>query len=182
MLLARSAGEWRQQLPSELRYRLASPVVLPPLEDTAEGRRDAYQDAVRDLAAALARLPGRADIDWKARARRLAPPDLSAGAYATILTIELQALTDLLTAEDSEPGETDDHPGAGRSTEPEELEDVLLDHEQLYWEQTAAGEGFVKPDYQPITLKRAVATATVCGAADEDEAIRTVARDSWTRR
>jgi tetratricopeptide (TPR) repeat protein len=178
LLLARSAGEWWQQLQRELRSRvsLAQPVVLPPLEDAPDGRRDAYCDALGDLASALARLPDRADTDWQARARTLKPPDLSAGAYATILTIQLQALTDLLAAAEDERDGTLDGPETDGSRRPEELEDVLLEHEQTYWERTAAREGLVKPNYQPITLKRAVATATVCGAADEDDAIRTVTR------
>jgi hypothetical protein len=92
------------------------------------------------------------------------------------LTIQLQALTDLLTADEDEHGGSVDRADGDRFIGPEELEDVLLEHEQLYWERTAAREGLVKPGYQPITLKRAVATATLCGAADEDEAIRTVAR------
>jgi hypothetical protein len=90
LLLARSAGEWWQQLRRELRYRAhitPAPIVLEPLEDTPEGRRDAYDDAVTDLAAPVGRLSDRADTDWPVRARALEPPDLSNDAYATILTI-----------------------------------------------------------------------------------------------
>jgi tetratricopeptide (TPR) repeat protein len=174
LLLARSAGEWWQQLVSQLRsQRLAPPLGLEALEDTLQGRRAAYQDAVGDLALALARLPGRADTDWQARAGTLRPPDLSPGAYAAILTIQLQALTDLLAAD---RGGTIDGPDADEPTRPEQLEDELLEHEQRYWNYTADRAGLVQPTYQPVTLRRAVAIATVCGAADEDEAIATVTR------
>lgn len=46
LLLARSAGEWWQQLlrESRSRVRLAPPAVLSPLEGAVEGRRDAYRD------------------------------------------------------------------------------------------------------------------------------------------
>ena len=177
LLLARSAGEWWQQLLRQVRsrLRLTPPVVLAPLEDTAAGRRDAYRDALRDLAGALVQLPGQAATDWQARAHTLRRSDLSASAYAAILTIHLQALTDLLNTDD-EPGETVDHVDGNGHSRPEELEDLLLEHEQRYWEWTAEREGFVKPKYQPDTLQRAVATATLCGAADEDEAIATVTR------
>ncbi|MGO9899059.1 MAG: tetratricopeptide repeat protein [Solirubrobacteraceae bacterium] len=178
LLLARSTGEWWQQLLSELRFRVsfAPPVFLSPLEDAVEARRDAYRDALDDLASALARLPGRADTDWQARARNLKAPDLSAIAYATILTIQLRALTELLTAGGDESGEAVERSHGDGFPRPEELEDVLLEHEQLYWERSAVHEGLVKPQYQALTLKRAVATATLCGAADEEEAINTVTR------
>jgi hypothetical protein len=81
LLLVRSAGEWWQQLLGELRsrVRLASPVHLTALEDATEGRRDAYRDALEDLACALARLPDQAGTDWQARIRIVKAPSLSAG-------------------------------------------------------------------------------------------------------
>ena len=170
LLLARSGGEWWQQLRPELRYRLqiGPPIVLAPVEESTEGRGAAYREAVSDLSAALGRLPQTANIDWSATARELSLPDLSSPAYSSILTIHLQALIDLLSADGSN--------GAGGGTRPEALEDVLLEHEQLYWAQTAVHRGFVEPGYQPVTLKRAVAAATLCGAGDEDEAVATVTR------
>jgi plasmid stability protein len=85
----------------------------------------------------------------------------------------LRALTDLLRPDKGEGGgDAADH----GSDAPEQLEDELLDHERLYWDRTAAREGLVKPHYQHVTLERAVATATICGAADENEAIITVTR------
>jgi broad specificity phosphatase PhoE len=169
LLLARSAGEWWTQLLPQLRPHLSiRPVMsLRPLEDTADGRLQAYHDAVHDLADMLPRLPGRADVDWMAQARRIATPDLAGAAYASVLTIQLRALTDLLTA---------DAQHAAGPPDPAVLEDVLLEHEQLYWTQTASRRGLVEPAYQPVTLQRSVASATLCGAADEDEAVATVTR------
>ena len=101
-------------------------------------------------------------------ARAVDPRSLDAEAFASVLTIQLQAMIDLLAVETPDDGRA--------PVRPDELEDALLEHEQLYWEQTAAQHRLTRPAFQPITLRRAVAAATLCGAADEDEAMATVAR------
>ena len=48
------------------------------------------------------------------------------------------------------------------------IEDVLLDHEQDYWERTAAGNGI---HLHPRTLRRAVAAAALTEAPTEADAM-----------
>ena len=144
------------------------PLALDALEATTAGRDAAYHDALRDFSGALGGLPGRAARDWTAVARAVDPRPLEAEAFASVLTIQLQAMIDLLAVETPDDGRA--------PVRPDELEDALLEHEQLYWEQTAAQHRLTRPAFQPITLRRAVAAATLCGAADEDEAMATVAR------
>src|SRR5206468_3234359 len=122
LLLARSAGEWWERLQALLRPSMrveSSPLALPPLEDSVAGRRSAYAEAVEDLAAGLTRMPDRGAHDWPAIAARCTPPDLSDPPYGSILTLQLQALTDLLSGAAGTAGS-----GPGPA-------DVLLEHEQL---------------------------------------------------
>ena len=59
LLLARSAGDWWKDLSRELRAlcNLMDPYPLPPVDDSIQRRKAAYDDAVRDLAAGLSRSP-----------------------------------------------------------------------------------------------------------------------------
>ena len=168
LLLARSAGEWWRQLRSELRRTVGTAwqVALTSLEDSLAGRQQAYTEAVADLAAELPRLRQWRDIDWAARAQNLDVPDLTATAFGSVLTLHLHALTALLTAEDS----------ARRPPNPDDLEELLLEHEADYWNDLAERRRLQEPAFQPSTLRRAAGVATLCGAATEQIAIATVAR------
>ncbi len=168
LLLARSPAEWWSDLRAQWRFTPGPPLelALAALEDTPHGRQQAYLEAVQDLAGALPRLPTQIGIDWTTRAARsLATPDLAAPAFGSILTIQLLALTGLLNGDDP----------AGGNSDPAALEDVLLEHEQLYWQQLARQRREL-PALQPVTLKRLVATATLCGAHTEDQAVTTLTR------
>jgi tetratricopeptide (TPR) repeat protein len=163
LLLARSPGEWwprlRRQFPDPLAG--SQTIELAPLEDTAAGRHAAFGQAVEDLAGGLAEVdPG---VGWPEVAAHLGPPDLTSPQFSSVLTIHMAALTGLLQA------------GPHPVTEPagDRPEEVLLDHEQRYWEQTAAAHQL---DYYSHTLRNAVAAATVCGAATRTEALATVVR------
>ena len=59
LLLARSAGDWWKDLSRELRAlcNLMDPYPLPPVDDSIQRRKAAYDDAVRDLAAGSSRSP-----------------------------------------------------------------------------------------------------------------------------
>ena len=168
LLLARSPAEWWTNLRAQWRSTLGQPLelTLPALEDTESGRQLAYSEAVQDLASALPRLTAQGGMDWTALAARPpSAPDLSASAFASVLTIQLLALTGLLSDGDTTTATSD----------PSALEDVLLEHEQLYW-QDLADRRREFPTLQPETLRRAVAVATLCGAASMDQAAATLAR------
>jgi tetratricopeptide (TPR) repeat protein len=163
LLLARSPGEWwprlRRQHPDALANSRTIP--LPPLEDTAAGRRAAFGQAVEDLAAGLTRVDP--TVAWPEVAAHLSQPDLTSPQFSSVLTVHMAALTGLLQAGPRPvTAKTGDRP-----------EDVLLAHEQRYWEQTATAHQLT---YHPHTLRNAVAAATVCGAATRTEALATVVR------
>jgi hypothetical protein len=71
---------------------------------------------------------------------------------SSVLTVHIAALTEPLQA------------GPYPVTAPagDRPEDVLLEHEQRYWQQTATAHQLT---YHSHTLRNAVAAATVCGAA-----------------
>ena len=172
LLLARTAGGWWRDL--QLRDRdgvltTATQSALPPLDDTLPARRRAYDEAVTAFAQAL--LAVDADTDWQDLALRVAPPqDLDADKYGTPLTLQMSALLALLQADDdmeAESGVQSPNP-AGLP-----LERLILDHEQRYWEQTAAEYGL---SLGPLTLATVVASATVLGSATHREALTTLRR------
>ncbi|MEQ4714885.1 trypsin-like peptidase domain-containing protein [Nonomuraea sp. B19D2] len=163
LLLARTAGEWWTQLRTghpDLEAALSGTVVhtLQPLEPDEGGRRAAFGDALRDLAGHLERIPGFGGHAWASAATAIDPPAwLRADARASILTIQMAALVELL--------QSGDHPVevAGSDT----VEDVLLNHERRYWQRTAAAAGLT---FNPKSLERAIAAAALCGADDAAQA------------
>jgi tetratricopeptide (TPR) repeat protein len=163
LLLARSPGEWWPELRRQQPDPLATSQVrsLPPLEDTVVGRLEAFQQAVGDLAQGLS--AAEADVAWSELAAQLTPPDLTGPQFGSALTVHMTALTRLLQAG---PHPVAEHAG-------DRPEDVLLDHEQGYWTQTAAARQLT---YHPQTLRNGVAAATLCGAATRTEALATVGR------
>jgi tetratricopeptide (TPR) repeat protein len=161
LLLARGAGEWRQEVAAR-DERLAAvadcPVdVLGPVEPDLAGRSGLFRDAVGDLAARLPQVPNYGGVDWSALVKRVAarpPAGLGTGRFATVLAVQMAALAGLLEAA---------YPSAGSGR----AEEVLLRHEMRYWTTAAAAAG--------VTLSRAtlpivVAAAVVFGADSRDQA------------
>ncbi len=166
LLLARGAGDWYDQLRRRHPALLAEPPLsLSALYDAAPARREAYAAAARAFAAHMPEVDPTPGVDWAALAAVLPRPDLTAPAFGSPLALHRTALTRLLAA-GPHPLPTADLPGRP-------AEEELLDHEARYWQDTAASRGL---HYEPLTLRRAVATATLLGAADHTEAIRTVVR------
>jgi tetratricopeptide (TPR) repeat protein len=163
LLLARSPGEWWPQLRRQLPEPLATSqaIGLPPLDDTAAGRTTAFGHAVQDLSHGLAGVDPA--VAWSEVAAHLSPPDLTGLRFGSVLTVHMAALTRLLQG--------GPHPVAEHASA--RTEDLLLDHEQRYWEQTATAHQL---PYHPHTLRNAVAAATVCGAATRPQALATIAR------
>ncbi|GAA2321122.1 hypothetical protein GCM10010149_87680 [Nonomuraea roseoviolacea subsp. roseoviolacea] len=174
LLLARTAGEWWTQLRTghpDLEAALSGTVVhtLQPLEPDEDGRRAAFGDALRDLATHLERLPGFGGPSWASAVKAIDPPAwLGADVRASILTIQMAALVELL--------QSSEHPvEVGAS---DAVEDVLLNHERRYWQRTAAAAGLAA---NPGSLERAIAAAALCGADDAAQAGATLkAVPGWT--
>lgn len=163
LLLARSAGEWWEDLRREVPAPLESASIyeLSGLENTTAGRFSAYQEAQQAFVKRLAN--AEPSEPWAERAARSGPVDLTSDRFDSVLTLHITALTNLLQYGSSpvtvQVGEKPEH--------------VLLRHEQRYWEKSAHDRGV---SGRRDTLRRAVATATLCGAADFDEALRTLKR------
>ncbi|WP_331720545.1 tetratricopeptide repeat protein (plasmid) [Streptomyces sp. NBC_00161] len=168
LLLARSDGGWRTETLSTtapVRRLLASAPVVPlgPLQPAGlpdEGRIEAFRAAARDLARLLPRLPSVPDHDWHALAESVRPADdLAHPRYDNVLTLQMTALVTLLQ---QGPRPATAAPGAP-------TEEILLEHEERFWEDSAEAPGF-KLGLDTPTLKAAVAVAALCGAASVDAA------------
>ncbi|QTR04467.1 trypsin-like peptidase domain-containing protein [Saccharothrix algeriensis] len=165
LLLARSAGEWRDDSAVEhyLEYLVHAPVLqLEALERTTHGRLDAWREAVSSLARALSRFRGYEGAGAHADAVAAAPPRSlteEQGDGGPILGIHIDALAALLAA--TEPDKTGSSPV-----------DTLLRHEERYWKWLAGARQFTAEKH---TLASAVAMATLFGAATEHDALALVA-------
>lgn len=176
LLLARTAGEWWDELQSRLLIE-GDAIGLAGLEASPSGREGAYRRAVADFAAAkaIAGAPGPGGggaapspsgsppgvaVDWPALAAALPVPDLSGRRYDSVLSLHMRALADLLQAGPD--------PVRGAPARPA---DILLAHEQRYWTAYWSERvGFREP-WHPGLLRRAVAAATLYGADTRAEAI-----------
>jgi hypothetical protein len=162
LLIARSAGEWWEQLPASASayISLLSGAAVIRLADTLPARRDAYTTAASDLAAGLYRLADYASVNWAAIARGLPAPDLSDPRLASPLTLQLRVLTDLLAAQ----------PGVEVRDSGQPVEALFLQHELRYWTRTAARRPLLA-ELGPDELGDAVAAATLTRAATRERAI-----------
>ena len=153
LMLARSDGDWWQQLRRKMPDPLGSAtcIALPDLEENWPGRVNAYRDAMQAFANRLNEAEPTAG--WPVIVSRLVQPDMRDAKFGSVLTLHMAALTALLQGgPDPVKGPQDERP-----------EDVLLDHEMQYWQAS-------QKRYRTAILRRAVAAATLCGAADEEEA------------
>ena len=160
MLIARSAGDWWQQIVSDSHdldhHEDAVPVMeLSLLDDSSERRQEIYRRAWVDLRHAISRvLP-----NWEApSAQPVTYPDLGQQRYGNPLLLQMEALASLL-----------DPAAASQARRPEE---VILNHERRYWQSAAAA---AEVDIHPRTQRRAVAGASLYGAETEQEALSLIA-------
>ncbi|MDN3060563.1 hypothetical protein PH213_39860 [Streptomyces sp. SRF1] len=172
LLVARTEGEWKTAplgAGPETREILATAptTTLSPLLDRATGPADrcaAFIKAAQDLATLLGQVPSLRGTDWQTLASGIRPPKgLADPGYDTALTFQMAALSTLLELGPDPVGSVPGQPA----------EAVLLGHEARYWEGSAASPLFRLGDLRPVTLRRAVAAATLCGAATQAEAIAT---------
>lgn len=168
LLLARSDGEWRTDplnaVPAVRGLLKAAPVTdLAPLisrHQPAQDRRAAFSRAAHDFARLLPSVPTVPHHDWGALASSLHPPDdLTHPRYDNALTMQLTALVALLQ-HGPRPAET--RPGTA-------AEEVLLEHEGRFWEDSAEAPAF-KLNLRTPTLAASVAVAVLCGATAKDAA------------
>jgi tetratricopeptide (TPR) repeat protein len=152
ILLARSAGEWWQQLiasvPSAANELLTTvePISLGPLPEGP--RRLAFETALLAFASALDIQPPRAELV-------LTSPD------AVMLVVHAAALLAVLDQEFSS------HDEADAVAESDTL-DHLLRHEARYWQRSLAARGL---DLNLAIARQAVAVGYLIGADDESSAI-----------
>ncbi|MEU9335563.1 tetratricopeptide repeat protein [Streptomyces sp. NPDC048290] len=170
LLLARAAGDWwdaTRRASPRLADLPAGRRTVHPLGALATGerqRRDLFTDAATGLAGQLSRLDWLPPADWTRLAHTLPPPpDVSHERYDSVLALHMAALAALLQAGPVQV-ETEDGDGP---------EDVLLAHEERYWRHSVTAAPYRLP-LPGRTLATLVATATLCGAQDEREAVETL--------
>ncbi|MDT0393912.1 MULTISPECIES: trypsin-like peptidase domain-containing protein [Streptomyces] len=175
LLVARAPGAWnkdpmRADAPVRSTLSEAPVIELGPIAAPARNRQDAFRTAVEHFGRRLDLMSAAqpptdtngAPTQWAEVARCLpVPGTLGEDRYGNPLDLQMAALTALL---DQGTGHT-----TGVSDTP--LEERLLDHEAAYWDWASPT---YRVDMSSEQLKRAVAAATLCGAADRGEALRTV--------
>ncbi|WP_301128851.1 tetratricopeptide repeat protein [Streptomyces cacaoi] len=169
LLLARSDGEWRTDAlhadaPTRRLLKQAQPTELAPLNPSSpsgQDRRTAFTQAAQDLARLLPRVPTLPAHDWTALAATLQPShDLDHPRYANALTLQMTALVTLLQ-HGPQPADTPPDTPA---------EEILLEHEERFWEDSANAPAF-KLDLPTPVLAAAVAVAALCGATSTQAAV-----------
>ncbi|MFF4407322.1 trypsin-like peptidase domain-containing protein [Streptomyces sp. NPDC001404] len=177
VLIARSAGEWWEQLPGATPRSAgvlsgARTVELPDLAPTLAERLHIYEEAVRALSRRLPELrelPEYANVDWAGVVRAVLP----AGAHrylpdGSALHLQMRALLDLLTAADRQVVTGEARPHRGNAREPD-VQAELLGHERRYWKRTAVSWPKLDGMGHEV-LEDAVAVATLTRAADAERA------------
>ena len=152
VLLARSAGEWWQQLLASAEERTAAlleadaPVMLGPVH-AAGGPQEVFDDAVAAFAQEMG--TGRPDVRLV-----LSDPD------PVVLVVHAAALLAVVDyAAGARPRE--------QAVSGQEVLDALLRHEARYWVRSAAGRGL---DLDVSVLRLAVAVGCLIGADSETAA------------
>lgn len=170
LLIARSAGEWWDQLPASASAYVsllsgAAVVPLAAVADNLPTRQSLYRVALLDLARGLRRLTDYADVDWESVADALPPADLTDVRLGSALTLQIRALTDLLEA----------HPQAQPSQPGSTVEALFLAHEQNYWTRTARRR-LLLAELTADELGDAVAAATLTRVSGKERAVELLAK------
>jgi tetratricopeptide (TPR) repeat protein len=140
LLLSRAAGSWWNNLTDVLGEGITSQITLKPLTTVGQLRQDAYALAVTGLARRLAMLPDQPTEEiprqtWSVIAEELAgqPPVLDDPRMGNALTLQITALTDLLTA------------ASGQIPEGDYVERELVRHEIAYLRRAAVKRSLFSP-------------------------------------
>ena len=154
VLLARSAGEWWQQLIADADYPVreilayVAPIILGPLSREEAEQHKVFYDAVADFAARLGAL----------RPQTPRPP---ADPYAVVLVLHAAAL--LAVLDEEERGNDGRQPPTSA-----DITAGLLRHEASYWRHGAEARGL---HLDSAVLRRVVAVACLAGADNEADAV-----------
>jgi hypothetical protein len=157
LLLARSAGEWWQQLIATTGVILSEilaavqPSNLGPLTGPS-GQHEVFKQAMQAFAATL-------NTDCPDTAL-----PASVGPHAPVLVVHAAALLAVLDHQSGQPPSQDER-GA-------DVIAGLLRHEARYWARSQASYGLA---LGPVATRRTVAAGTLVGADDEESAIRLLA-------
>jgi tetratricopeptide (TPR) repeat protein len=167
LLLARSAGEWRETLPAGWQFAVTSipthTAELGPLDEEPDGRRLAFRRAASAFADQLRQLPQFGEVtdaDWAAREAAAATPAFK--PTATALDIQLTALVALLGTGDR-----------NRATDPATAATDLLRHEANYWGRIARRHAL---ELHQANRRAAIAAACLLPVADSQRALAVLAR------
>jgi tetratricopeptide (TPR) repeat protein len=170
LLLARSAGEWWQQLPASTSAYVnllaaAKVVQLNVLAGDQVTRQELYDRALSDLACGLSWLAGYGGTDWVQLANFARTSGQGVGAKPdSVLDLQIRAVTELLTSGLRELPVSREMPVEAR----------LLTHEERYWLRSAGRQeqlGLLGSD----ALGNAVAAATLARAGTKERAIELLA-------
>ncbi|MHA7630538.1 tetratricopeptide repeat protein [Corallococcus sp. M7] len=149
LLLARSAGDWWQSLlqsDAALKQWLGTPYELTPLATHVDEREQVFHEAAERFAKERG----------KSYRKRDSPP-LTDRRFERVLYLHMAALAEV----------------EGSKFEAHSLMDVVLDHEERFWESRARMDD-VKLSFQRSMARQVVAAATLRGGlADQDTAVHT---------
>ncbi|CAM3939657.1 tetratricopeptide repeat protein [Corallococcus exiguus] len=149
LLLARSAGDWWQSLlqsDATLKQWLGTPYELTPLATQVPERELVFHEAAERFAKERGKSYRRRDN-----------PSLTDGRFERVLYLHMAALAEV----------------EGSEFEAHSLMDVVLDHEERFWESRARMDD-VKLSFHRSLARQVVAAATLRGGfADQDTAVHT---------
>jgi hypothetical protein len=158
LLLARSAGEWQQDIHDHQDDQIAALFLaavekgLPALAPRVADRRAEYSRAVTEFAAHVG-----GEIDAV-----VTPPDLESARYEHALDIHAAALAGLLDAQAENEGS---EPGSDPRLDPVAR---VLHHERRYWRRTT--KIYRLKDPSEFRLNAVVALGTLYGPATDSDA------------
>ncbi|MGW8437670.1 hypothetical protein ACWGKS_21185 [Nocardiopsis sp. NPDC055879] len=162
LLLARTVGEWWDQVNTDTRYLLADitqQFPLLPLAPRMVNRQHEYRTALAHLAQALPSVRTPVKAAWNQITADLPDPDLSGTEWDTVLSVHMRALADLLDASQPSTAITPDTAVEGR----------VLAHEYQYWRHTAVARGLDAPELEQ-PLRDVLAAAFTLGADTTEDA------------
>jgi len=170
LLIARSAGDWINNLRESRRALLTDSgsfdvLQLAPLADDPVARRASYTQAIRDFAEQLAGIPVFRGVDWDEIVHPDPPAEIVDERFSVILNTHVLALVSLLQA----------GPTAHLVGRYELPEDILLQHEQDYWQDFATSSNL---NLSRGTLKHLVAFATLFPPLAADPQLRRAESDA----